>query len=171
MVDYGGHGNDTTDRYRLNAGRLWASGAATALVAALVAVVGLLVARGLFRVAVLAPRENGVWGDARTATYAIVSAVAALFATGLLHVLSVAVAEPRTFFRWIMGLLTLIAAIVPLTLGGTWAPEVATALINLAIGLAITVILDNVAAATRVAGPVVRDGTTRSYTRSPSGDW
>jgi hypothetical protein len=58
-------GDEGTGRGRVhvNAARLWTGGLATALVAALVAVVGVLIARGLFDVPVLAPPEK-----ARSAT-------------------------------------------------------------------------------------------------------
>jgi hypothetical protein len=135
---------------RLNAGRLWASGIATAVVAALVTVVGMLIARGLFKVAVLAPHQDGVWGSARTATYAIIAAAVAVLATALMHLLSVTVAEPRRFFRWIMLLATVIAVVLPLTLADAWGSRIATGLINLAIGAVITGIIDSVAG---VVGP------------------
>ncbi|MEV4314010.1 hypothetical protein [Actinocrispum sp. NPDC049592] len=45
----------TTDDYRRDTGRLWAGGSATALVAALIAVAGIVVTRGVFGVPVLAP--------------------------------------------------------------------------------------------------------------------
>jgi hypothetical protein len=147
MMAYGNLENPP-ERYRVEAGRLWASGIATGVVAALVALVGILVARGLFKVAVLAPKDHGLWGDARTATYAVVSAAVALLATGLIHVLCLAVAEPRTFFRWIMALLTVIAVVSPLTVDAEWGPRIGTALINLAIGVVITAIIDSVAAVT-----------------------
>ena len=47
------------------AGRLWAGGAATAVVAALIAVVGILLARGVFDVPVLAPKARAP-GETRT---------------------------------------------------------------------------------------------------------
>ena len=55
----------------VDAGRLWAGGAATAVVAALIAVVGILLARGVFDVPVLAPKGEGTWGDADTLKYAL----------------------------------------------------------------------------------------------------
>lgn len=56
---------------------------ATAVVAALVAVVGVLIARGLLDVPVLAPTEEGVLGNANTARLALVTLAALLapFAT------------------------------------------------------------------------------------------
>jgi hypothetical protein len=95
MMSYDGEIANGPDRRALNAGRFWASSIAAAVVAALVAVVGVLVARGLFDVLVLEPRNHGVWGDARTATYAIGAAVAALLAAALMHLLTLAVAQPR----------------------------------------------------------------------------
>ncbi|WP_409496815.1 DUF6069 family protein [Amycolatopsis sp. cmx-11-12] len=129
--------------------RLWAGGAATAAVAALVAVVGLLIARGLFDVAVLAPKGGGIWGNANTLTYALIAAAAALGATGLAHVLCVTTATPGQFFGWIMALVTLIAIVLPLTLSVRLDAKVTTALINLVIGLAITVLVSSTVTSAR----------------------
>jgi hypothetical protein len=129
--------------------RLWAGGAATALVAALVAVVGLLIARGLFDVAVLAPKGRGIWGNANTLTYALIAAAAALGATGLAHLLCVTTPTPGQFFGWIMALVTLIAIVLPLTLSVVLEAKVATALINLAIGLTITALVSSTVASAR----------------------
>lgn len=140
MTDYG-------RQVRLDPARLWAGGVATALVAALVAIVGILIARGLADVAILAPKGSGLWGNANTATYAIVSALVALAATGLLHLLSVATPKPTTFFGWIMVLLTLIAVVLPLSLSVSYETKIATALLNLVIGLVITLLLISTAGA------------------------
>jgi hypothetical protein len=59
----GGNGTGR-GRVHIDAARLWTGGLATALVAALVAVVGVLIARGLFDDPVLAPaREGGPSGS------------------------------------------------------------------------------------------------------------
>jgi hypothetical protein len=54
-------GGDGTRQRRqpVDAARLWTGGLATALVAALIAVVGVLIARGLFDIPVLAPAREG----------------------------------------------------------------------------------------------------------------
>ena len=49
-----------SQRPAVNAGRLWAGGLATALVAALIAVVGILAARGLFGVPMLAQHARAL---------------------------------------------------------------------------------------------------------------
>ena len=122
---------------QVDAGKLWTGGLATALVAALVAIVGVVIARGIFNVALLAPEGKGTWGDVSTAQYAVGSVVAALLATALLHLLLLATPQPLTFFGWIVGLLTLVLALAPFATGAELASKVASGLINLAIGIAI----------------------------------
>ena len=53
-------------RPRLEVGRLWAGGVATAVVAALLALVGVLIVRVVLRIAVYAPAGAGAFGDSRT---------------------------------------------------------------------------------------------------------
>jgi Family of unknown function (DUF6069) len=132
-------GDDGTGRGRvhLDAARLWTGGLATALVAALVAVVGVLIARGLFDVPVLAPEGEGALGNAGTARLAILAAVAALLATGLLHLLLLSTPRPFRFFTWIITLLTLVAVLTPFMTDAELATKVATAAIGLVIGMAI----------------------------------
>ncbi|WUJ70176.1 DUF6069 family protein [Kribbella soli] len=131
-------------------GRLWAGGAATAVVAALIAVVGILIARGVFGVPVLAPEGEGTWGDADTGKYALYCAVAALIATGLMHLLLISTPRPRQFFNWIMMLATVAAALAPFATEGSTSSKIATGLINLAVGIAIGTLVGGAArAATR----------------------
>lgn len=137
---------------KVDGGRLWAGGVATALVAALVAVVGILLARGVFDVPVLAPEGEGTWGDADTGKYAAYSAVAALVAVGLMHVLLLSTPRPVWFFGWIITLATLVGVIAPFVTDASTASKVATALINLALGVTIGMLVSGVArAATRYA--------------------
>jgi len=130
----------------VDARALWSGGAATAVVAALIALVGILVCRWLFGIPVLAPRQDGAWGDASTAGYAIAAAAAALAATAIMHLLLIATPRPQTFFTWIIGLATVIAVVYPF---GTTAPlsqKVATAVINLVLGAAIGSLVNGTAA-------------------------
>ncbi|MER6032202.1 DUF6069 family protein [Streptomyces sp. NPDC001851] len=131
------------------AGRLWATGAATAVVAALAAVVATLLMRGVLDVPVFAPRRAGVWGDATTGYLAAWAAVAALVATGLLHLLLVTVARPRAFFSWIACLVTVAMVLLPFTADLHTATQLASAAVFLVIGATITGLLS--ATATSVA--------------------
>ena len=133
----GCQGGTGRGRLRVDAARLWTGGLATALVAALVAVVGVLIVRGLFDVPVLAPTREGVLGGTSTARLAILAAVAALLATGLMHLLLVSTPRPFRFFTWIVSLLTVVAVLAPFMTDATLATQVATAAIGLVIGMAI----------------------------------
>jgi uncharacterized membrane protein len=142
--------DDFSDRKSdLDPQRMWAGGVATALVAALAAVAGVLIARGIFGVAVLAPQGDGVWGNANTGVYALLAAAAALVATALRHVLSLTTPAPTEFFGWIMATCTLIAMALPLTLGADIGSRVATAMINLVLGVIITMLLNTTATSAR----------------------
>ena len=71
----------------VNAGRLWAGGVATAIVAALAVLAGVLITRGVLGIPVLAPKAASDFGESSTAVYAGLAAGCALLATALLHVL------------------------------------------------------------------------------------
>jgi hypothetical protein len=146
-------GHDAAEKLQVNANRLWTGGVATAVVAALVAVVGVLIARGLLDVPVLAPTEEGVLGNANTARLALVAAGAALAATGLMLLLLLFIPRPWQFFTWIMSLVTLAALLAPFATDAEIATKVATAAIFLAIGVAIGSLVSGVASsAVRLGG-------------------
>lgn len=159
-----GYGGAPDARPGVDAGRLWAGGFATAVVAALVAIVGLLIARGIFHAVVLEPKGAGLWGNASTVTYAIVAALVALLATGLMHLLCLAVPAPSTFFGWIMVLVTAIGVVIPLTLTATTSTKAATAAINLVIGLVITMVISTMAASARTVHMRKRTVVTQDRT-------
>lgn len=144
MDPYGSRPDVPDVEVRPDAQRLWAAGAATAVVAALAALVGILIARTLAHVAILAPMGDGAWGDASTVVYVVLSAVCGLLATGLLHFLLATTPRASQFFGWIMGLLIVVSIVIPLGLVVNMDDKIATAALNLLIGLAITVPLVNV---------------------------
>ena len=110
---------------------------ATAIVAALIALVGILVARWLFTIPILAPRRDGAWGDASTAGYVLSAAGAALVATAIMHLLLLTTPRPQVFFGWIIGLGTIIAVVFPFSTTAPVDQKFATALVNLILGIAI----------------------------------
>jgi len=130
----------------VDARQLWSGGAATAMVAALIALAGVLVCRWLFNIPLLAPRQDGVWGNASTAGYALAAAAAALVATAIMHLLLLTTPRPRMFFSWIMGLATVIAVMYPFGTAAPVSQKVATAIINLIIGAAIGSLISGTAA-------------------------
>lgn len=143
------------NRVRPDSTQFWAGGVATAVVAALIALVGILVCRWALSIPILAPANDGTWGDAHTGEYVLVAAAVALVATGLLYLLVLAAPEPDTFFRWIMGLATLAAVVYPFSTSAPLEQKFATAVVNLVLGVAIISLLTGVAsrAIRRSAGP------------------
>jgi Family of unknown function (DUF6069) len=131
-------------RPAVDGGRLWAGGLATALIAALIVVIGILVARGIFGIPVLAPKGEGAWGDADTAKFAVYAAVAALIATGLLHLLLLFTPRPFVFFGWIVALITIVAMAGPFASNAERSAKFATATINFVLGVAIGSLLVSV---------------------------
>jgi hypothetical protein len=127
----------------VDAGKLWAGGFATALVAALIATAGILIARGVLKIPVLSPKEQGAWGNASTLTYALVSFGVGLLATALIHALLVSTPSPFNYFGWIMGLVTVVAAALPFTSGAELDAKIATAIINALIGIAVWTLTDS----------------------------
>jgi Family of unknown function (DUF6069) len=141
-------------RPRVDAGQLWAGGAATAVVAALVALVGILVCRWLFKIPILAPQRDGAWGDASTGAYVAAAAAVAIVATALVYLLAVAIPRPSLFFAWIIGLVTVVGVVFPFSTTASLSQKAATALVNLVLGVAIASLLSVVATrATRLPPP------------------
>ena len=129
---------------RVDGRTLWSGGAATAVVAALIALVGILVCRWLFTIPILAPKRDGAWGAASTAGYVFASAAVALFATALMHLLLLSTPRPRMFFTWIIGLATVIAVVFPFSTTAPVSQKAATALVNLVLGIAIGSLISGV---------------------------
>lgn len=130
---------------RVDAGRLWSGGVATAVVGGLVALVGVLVCRWLFKIPVLAPQKDGAYGDAHTTIVVLIAAIAALVATGLVYLLLVSTPKPLTFFRWIIGLATVLFVIVPFRTSAPLSAKFGTAIVDLVIGIAIGSLVSSVA--------------------------
>jgi Family of unknown function (DUF6069) len=130
----------------VDARQLWAGGVATAIVAALVALVGVVVCRWLFNIPLLSPQSSGTYGDAHTTDVVILAAVAALLATGLAHLLLTAAPRPMTFFSWIVGLITLLLVLYPFSTSAPISQKIATAAVTLVIGGVIGSLTNGVAA-------------------------
>ncbi|MFD6860497.1 DUF6069 family protein [Rhodococcus sp. NPDC060090] len=134
--------------------KLWAGGAATAVVAALAAVVGLLVVRELLDVPMITPEI--LFGRSQAANLAVFAAAAALLATGLLHLLLVSTPRATSFFGWICTLATIAVALWPFMFDATLASKVCSAVLYLIVGTAIVSLLSGVARSASVPGPIVR---------------
>jgi Family of unknown function (DUF6069) len=143
-------------RVRPDSAQFWAGGVATAVVAALIALVGILVCRWALKVPILAPAGDGAWGNAHTGVYALLAALVALVAAGVLYLLLLSTPRPLLFFQWITGLATVLAVVYPLSTSAPLDQKAATAIVDLVIGLAIISLLSAVAARSVRVRRVVR---------------
>jgi len=128
----------------------------------------ILVCRWLFNIPILAPRQDGAWGDASTAGYAIAAAAAALVATAIMHLLLIATPRPQMFFSWIIGLATVIAVVYPFSTTAPLSQKMATAVINLALGAAIGSLINGTAARV-IRRPSIAGDYQSSYPSSALG--
>lgn len=154
-------------RVRPDPTQMWAGGAATAIVAALIALVGILICRWTLRIPILAPSSDGAWGSAHTGEFVLAAAIIALAATGLMHLLMLGAPRAGLFFRWILVLVTIAAAVYPFSTGAPLAQKVATAAVLVVLGIAITSLI--IAVASRAARYVRVDPVDR-VDRTARGD-
>jgi|SRR5579862_6794198 len=162
-----------TNRVRPDSAQFWAGAVATAVVAALIALVGILVCRWTLGIPILAPAGDGAWGNAHTGEYVLLAALIAIAAAGVLYLLVLGTPQPGMFFDWIMGLSTLVAVVYPFSTGAPLDQKAATAVVDLVLGIAITSLLTAVAArAVRRRVPLAypagtRYGTEQDYRGGP----
>lgn len=137
-------------RVTVDAARLWGGGLATALVAALVAVVGVLIAQGVFDVKLVRPALLLDVANRFAVDYALTAFLLGLVATAIAHGLALVTPRPRLFFSWIIGLATVVGVVTPFAVGSDLKSQVSTAAINLVLGIAIMSLLGGVMARTVV---------------------
>ena len=143
--------------------KLWSGGAASAAVAGLVALVGVLVTRWLFSLPVLAPSQDGAYGAVSTAVLVLLAAAAALAATGLVHLLMVNTPRPFLFFGWIVTLVTTLVVVYPFSTTAPVDAKIATAAVELAIGAMIGILVGGAAARSIVGGDGPAENGQQAY--------
>ncbi|GAA4619703.1 DUF6069 family protein [Actinoallomurus vinaceus] len=125
------------EQTRADAGRLWAGGAATALVAAGVALVGVLVLHRVLQAPVISPGGLRQSADYAMVAFPIAAALVTLIATGLLHLLMATTPSASQFFTWIASL-AMVLVVLQVFLGNEkLLTQVETAAFYLLIGVAI----------------------------------
>jgi hypothetical protein len=130
--------------WAVDASRLWRGVVPAALVGAGVAIVGLIVIRELLDVPVLRRSDGEAVVEASTLWYVIVAAIAAVGATALMHLLLRLSPRPFAFYSWITGLVIAAATLLPLTFPASRETRVATAVLNLAIGAIVAMLVAGV---------------------------
>ncbi len=140
-------------RVTIDAPRLWGGGLATACVAALVAVAGVMISEYVLDISVVRPALLLDVTDSFRLDYALTAFLLALVATGLAQVLALTAPRPRAFFGWIMGLATVCGAAAPFAIGDELDSQVATACINVALGICVWSLVASVMARTMTPAP------------------
>jgi hypothetical protein len=131
----------------VNDGLLWTGGIATAMVATLVTLTGVVVARGILSIPLVLPAATGGWREIGPGTY-LVTLAGTLIATALLHGLLLVAPEPFLFFGWTMALMCVVVGLLPLAAHAPVPSEVFSGAVNVAVCVAIWSLL---AAVGRVA--------------------
>lgn len=134
----------------VDAGRFWAGVVATALVAALVGLVGVVIVDQILSIELAVQDLFGT--NSTGAAYVVGAAVLAVLAGGLLHLLVLTTPKPKAFFGWIMFLGTLTAALLPLTWTDQLESSISAGIVNALIGIAIWSLLLGVLSRTLRAG-------------------
>lgn len=134
---------DPQPRWAVSSRRLWAGGVATALVAAGIGVVGVLLIRGVLNVPILSAKGRLV--DQAMVVVPISAGLAALAGTALLHLLLLTTPRPTAFFGAICAIVIAIVVLQVFLAGGTTEDETATALLYAVIGIAVISLLSTVA--------------------------
>lgn len=89
------------EQARADAGRLWAGGVVTAIVAGGVALIAVLVTHKVLNVTLLNPDGSREAADDAMVMLPMLAAIITLLATGLLHLLMTTTPQAPQFFGWI----------------------------------------------------------------------
>ena len=90
--------------------------------------------------------RRGAYGDVRTTALIVAVMAATLAATGLVQLLMIGTLRPLMFFGWIVALATTIIVVFPFSTTAPLDAKIATAVVNLAIGVAVGTLVGGVAA-------------------------
>ncbi|MHC1561940.1 hypothetical protein [Actinomycetospora sp. NBRC 106375] len=124
--------------------RLWAGGVATAVVAAGIAIVGVLIISNVFELGIQTTQRSGALVDNAMTIIPVCAVIAALAGTALLHLLLLTTPRPATFFSAIVLLVLVVLLLQVFLADGGVVDHIATAILYAAIGLAIISMLSGV---------------------------
>jgi Family of unknown function (DUF6069) len=125
------------EQARADAGRLWAGGVATAVVAAGVSLIGVMVLHKLLHAPILSPGGLRQAADYAMVAFPVSAGIATLLATGLLHLLMTTTPRASQFFAWIGSLLMALVVLQVFLHDTDLLTKFETAAFYLLIGVAI----------------------------------
>jgi Family of unknown function (DUF6069) len=125
---------------RIDQTKFWVGALLTAMLTALGGIIGLVVAHGIAHVPVLFLDGSGLV-PVHAAVYGLVTALIALVAAGLYNGMLHVAPRPAVYYCWLIGLLTLLAGLLPFTTAAVLSSQVALAAMNVLVGLIILVMV------------------------------
>lgn len=132
------------EQARADAGRLWAGGVVTAIVAVGVTLIGVLISHKLLHTALLNPDGSRVATDDAMFTLPLLVAIITLVSTGLLHLLMTTTPRAPEFFAWI-GALAIVLILLEVYLSSDEVNErLVTGGLYLLLGVVVTSSLSGV---------------------------
>ncbi len=126
--------------------RLWAGGVATAIVAAGIGILGVLIVGTVLDVGIQAAGRSGALVENASTIIPVSAAIAALAGTALLHLLLLTTPRPASFFSAIAFLILAVLVLQVFLADGSIGAHIATAVLYAAIGVAIVSMLSGVSA-------------------------
>jgi uncharacterized membrane protein YhaH (DUF805 family) len=130
----------TTAAPRIDQARYWVGAAMTAVVTALLGVIGLIIAHDI----VHAPVQLGS-GAAATpvpaATYGLVAAAIVFAAAAVYNALLHICPRPTVYYSWLISVLTLLAVLLPFTTTAALTSHIVFAATNLMVGLSVLLLV------------------------------
>ena len=116
--------------------RYWVGASITALIAALTALIGMVVARDLLHI----PLATGAGTPGlSTVSYGVGVVGIALLAAGLFDGMLQVAPRPAAYYGWLTAVITVLAGLLPFTLAMSLHAQLALALTNVAVGIMIAV--------------------------------
>lgn len=120
--------------------RYWTGAALTAVVAALVGGIGMVIAHGIVKVPVVFD-QAGVQTSVSALSYGLIAVAIVLISAAVYDAMLYLAPRPLIFYTWIAGLVTALATLVPFTSGVGHSSQIALAAINLAVGLTAMILV------------------------------
>ncbi len=125
---------------RVDQARYWTGAALSALIAGLAGVAGLVAAHGIAHVPVLLARGTTLT-PVHATVYGLLAAACALAAAALYAGMLRLAPRPSTYYSWLIGMLTLLAVLLPFTSTVALSSQIAFSAINLLVGLIVMVLV------------------------------
>jgi hypothetical protein len=131
-----GYSPVTESAPRLDQVRYWVGATITAVLAALVSLIALVVAKGIVHVPMVIGSSS-----INAAVYGVSAAGIALLAAALYDAMLHVAPRPLTYYSWLGGFVTVLATLLPFTSTAGLHSQIALAATNFAVGAVITLLV------------------------------